>query len=246
MPRLSKLSWLMAALLRQQAAGVEVSNQQAWVSIDRSGDVARPQSYGFRSGAAAGHWESDKKMMRRSSDSDGTFGEAAVRKPQPSLEASLLRELMYEESRYADFSNASLEGPADARWGSAVIQRGPAGPKGDKGPKGDAGKKGAIGPAGKKGAKGAQGEKGPQGEQGPMQDMKPVPENLASVGMVGALIVFNLISAGIVYTVVSGKLNEKGGAAGKSADDPVEAAPEEAYAEEQYPEETEEEGQAYK
>jgi len=137
---------------------------------------------------------------------------------------SELRELG-TEWRNSMMSNSS--GFVDFRWGDVAIGQGPTGAKGPKGDKGETGPKGPEGSRGPKGDTGIEGEKGPPGEVGPMQDMKPPPDGLASVSVVGALIAFNLVSAGIVYAVVSGKMNEKGEKGGGGCKS-IEEAPEEA------------------
>lgn len=236
-------AWALAA----PGVAVEVSSQEAWVSIDGAGDLTRwPHGHGIHAADLASHWESDKKMMRRSEKSSekpasewypNSGHQARASRPSFEIPISVLRDFVLEEHRA--ISNATGSG-GDLRWGASQITRGPAGPKGDKGDKGPTGGAGRAGTAGAKGDKGEPGAKGPPGEQGPMQDMKPAPENLASVGMVGGLILFNLISACTVYAVVAGKL-KKGDEQKKSMEEGVpeegEEWGEEAWGEEAYPEE---------
>ncbi|CAJ1348726.1 unnamed protein product [Effrenium voratum] len=230
--------WAWAAVL-QVSLAVELGTGEAWMSVGSAGNVERhrrgkPRTFGSE--------DSETKMMRRTaraSRQDRRESERDEAMPDHDkvevfneVPLSQLRELGVEW-RNSLMSNSS--GAGDFRWGSAIpiIQgtAGAAGPKGKAGPKGP---KGEAGPAGAKGDAGDAGEKGPPGEQGPMQDSKPPPEGIASVSVIGGVIVFNLISAGFVYAIVSGKLN-KGPAEGKS----MEEAPEEMMEEEAYPEEEE-------
>lgn len=212
---------------------LELTNDEAWVSIDSAGNLEHHR-YGEEEQAELpevetgrmGDLETESRLMRRSSRSSSRSKHARdqVKQARPDILEEVpmaqLRELG-EEWRNSLMSNSS--GSGDFRWGSGGLTQGAAGPKGEKGIKGKTGPNGKQGPQGPKGDQGAQGEKGPVGELGPIQDMKPPPEGLASASAVGALIFFNLVSAGIVYAVASGQMEKKGGGEGKS----MEEAPEE-------------------
>eukprot|EP00913_Durusdinium_trenchii_P019548 g18375.t1 len=225
-----------------KAMALELTNDEAWVSIDSAGNLEHHR-YGEEEQAELpevetgrmGDLETESRLMRRSSRSSSRSKHARdqVKQARPDILEEVpmaqLRELG-EEWRNSLMSNSS--GSGDFRWGSGGLTQGAAGPKGEKGIKGKTG----LGP---KGDQGAQGEKGPVGELGPIQDMKPPPEGLASASAVGALIFFNLVSAGIVYAYNSsrrcatvgaalyaaqtGQMEKKGGGEGKS----MEEAPEE-------------------
>lgn len=234
------IGWMTAAILFR-AVALELSSEEAWASIDDAGEVGNYQGHPRKH--AKSHfqtrrtrdWESESKMMRRNARGSSAWHHSSnhnviQEKRRHSVDVldevplSELRELG-TEWRNSMMSNSS--GSGDFRWGDVAIGQGPTGAKGPKGDKGETGPKGPEGSRGPKGDTGIEGEKGPPGEVGPMQDMKPPPDGLASVSVVGALIAFNLVSAGIVYAVVSGKMNEKGEKGGGGCKS-IEEAPEEA------------------
>lgn len=242
----------MTIVILLEATALELSNDEAWASIDDDGDTEitprhsrRYAKSHFQNGVS--DWAYESKMMRRNARASGSH-QGKRRHSEEILDEVPLSELRELGMEWRDSLMSNSSGSGDFRWGNEPMTRGAQGPQGPRGPAGKKGGPGKEGSRGPKGDTGVEGDKGPQGEQGPMQDMKPPPQNLASVSLVGALIAFNLVSALIVYAVVSGKLNEKQGSksASKSMEEAEEgeeeAVPEEAFPEEEeaFPEEAEE------
>lgn len=222
-----------------RAIALELSSEEALASIDDAGAVENYQKHPKKH--AKSHFqtrrtrESESKMMRRNAKGSSAWHHSSNhnviqdkrRSSHDVLDEVPLSELRELGTEWRNSMMSNSSGSGDFRWGDVAIGQGPAGAKGPKGDKGATGPKGAAGSRGPKGDTGIEGEKGPPGEVGPMQDMKPPPDGLASVSVVGALIAFNLVSAGIVYAVVSGKMNDKGGKGG-GGDKSIEETPEEA------------------